>query len=167
MDLTDERIEAYLNFYGIPPKLNGAACLDLSELGTGLSLALQKRGAAQVVSPRGWRQPNNMKALAGIAGPFDYIFAFMDLFFDSDLEQLKCLLRSSLKEDGRLAIESTLAGSLFEKRWTATVVDGTVRIVPTFAKWPKIFFRDSRCVILAACLTARGEAPHSGLSVAH
>jgi hypothetical protein len=127
-----EKMDSYLSLFGIPQELQDKACLDLSNLGPEFSLMLQKRGAACVVRPPGLSSSSNMEALSSVAGQFDYIFAFMDLFFDSDLEQFRCFLISHLKANGLLCVESTISGSLFEQRWTVMVVDQHVRFVPTF-----------------------------------
>jgi hypothetical protein len=125
----------YLTRFKIPGDSSGASCLDLTNLGSEFAACLQQRGAAHVESFDPHVAGGGIQeALLAINGQFDYIFVFLDLFFDCDLQIVGSFLRTRVKSRGIIAAETTTSGSLFERRWTATTVDQELHVLPSFGE---------------------------------
>lgn len=138
MDAEVRLAEAYLGVFNVPARLEGCACLDMSGPIPGLQAVLTARGASATTlalppAPDTLGSPDPIvEAIRASGGPFDYIFLGLDAFFERDLRRLVSALRDQLKPEGILAVDSTVTGSLFERRWSGLVRNGGFVATPTF-----------------------------------
>jgi len=137
-EVTGERERSFADFlalFSVPKELAGKTCLDLTDLGQDFGASLTRRGASEVVTFGGFKSGiADQEALLAISGQFDYIFVYLDRFFDCDVQIVTSFLRTRVKPSGLVAVEVSSSGSLFERRWTATTVSNELAILPTFGE---------------------------------